>query len=151
MNKQTRLCLALLVSVLGFSQVLSETVDFNTTQLFKTGALKTLNDFDIGDGSGGTATADLFAHPEHIKRQNVEERLAAHSDNLLGDSLDINTGSIAFEHVDVRSVVDGGWTELVIAAVAGKERNGNAVDFPEKNRVRGFSPGTLELTPLGSL
>lgn len=47
----------------------------------------------------GTLTIDAF--PDHIKRQQVEERLAPHSDSLLGDLVDINTGTVKFVHTDV--------------------------------------------------
>ncbi len=39
--------------------------------------------------------------PDHIKRQNVDERLQPLGNNLLGDSIDINTGTVHFTNVDV--------------------------------------------------
>jgi len=47
------------------------------------------------------AQSDYVAEIDYLKRQTVSERLQALGDDLLGDSIDLNTGSINIEHVDV--------------------------------------------------
>ncbi|MEL7480522.1 MAG: hypothetical protein AAGJ29_03095, partial [Pseudomonadota bacterium] len=38
---------------------------------------------------------------DFLERQNVDERLVAHGVDVLGDQIDLNTGALSFEHVDV--------------------------------------------------
>ena len=61
------------------------------------------DNFDIGDpgGGGDTYSSDATIATEYLERQNVDERLAVHGIGLMGDQIDLNTGSLSFEHVDV--------------------------------------------------
>ncbi|MEE4244656.1 MAG: hypothetical protein V2I33_04550, partial [Kangiellaceae bacterium] len=89
------LLLSLTLSYQAVSSSLNEADSFTQNP-----SISLFNDLPIGGGSG-VASMEVDVFPEHIKRQEVEQRLAAHSDNLLGDSLDINTGSVVFTHTDV--------------------------------------------------
>ncbi|WP_162010961.1 RHS repeat-associated core domain-containing protein [Oceanicaulis sp. HTCC2633] len=83
---------------------------------------------------------------EHIKRANVEDRLQMHSDGLLGDSVDLNTGSVSFEHVDVSIPGNSG------LEVALRRSRGQDFPFPHLDALtfggtisNDFSDWTLEL------
>lgn len=47
------------------------------------------------------AQSNEIAATEYIERQNVDERMTAHGIGLLGDQIDMNTGSLQFSHVDI--------------------------------------------------
>ncbi len=53
------------------------------------------------DSIDESADITLGVIPDYIERQNVEERLQPYGDDLLGDSLDINSGTVSFNNVDV--------------------------------------------------
>ncbi len=57
----------------------------------------------VGGESGGTTdTENLDINlGGDLERQGVEERLVANGVNLLGDQIDMDTGALRFEHVDV--------------------------------------------------
>jgi len=55
----------------------------------------------FGGPSGGGITSEASIVAEYIERANVTERLQALGDDLMGDSIDLNTGSVSFQHVDV--------------------------------------------------
>ena len=46
---------------------------------------------------GGITAVDI----DYLTRQGVDERLESHGPNLLGDSVDLNTGALAFKHTDI--------------------------------------------------
>ena len=48
-----------------------------------------------------SGASDIAIAVEYIERQNVDERLQSDGVDLLGDSVDLNTGALQFEHVDV--------------------------------------------------
>jgi RHS repeat-associated protein len=58
--------------------------------------------FGGGGGGGGTTEPGVLGIvPEYIERQNVEERLSMYGDNILGDQIDLNTGSLQFSQTDL--------------------------------------------------
>jgi len=44
---------------------------------------------------------DAIIATEYIERQNIDERLQVLGVGLMGDTIDLNTGALSFEHVDV--------------------------------------------------
>ena len=50
---------------------------------------------------GGDTVTDQTIATEYVERMDVSSRLTAHDHGLLGDSVDLNTGSVSFHHVDV--------------------------------------------------
>lgn len=52
-------------------------------------------------GGGGGPTGPAAIAVEYIERQNIDERLTMDGTSLLGDAIDLNTGSVSFLHVDV--------------------------------------------------
>lgn len=54
-----------------------------------------------GGGGGSTVSGDAVPALKYIERQNVDERLTAHGLDLLGDQIDLNTGALTFEQVDI--------------------------------------------------
>jgi len=58
--------------------------------------------FPGGGGPGGPGgTIEQHFDLDVLKRANVEERMQALGNDLLGDQIDPNTGSLSFSHVDV--------------------------------------------------
>ena len=49
----------------------------------------------------GQAAGETPVNVEYLERENVDERLTAYDNNLLGDSLDLKTGTLSFDHTDV--------------------------------------------------
>lgn len=53
-----------------------------------------------GSASGG-GVVDAYFDMDVLKRANVEERMQALGNDLLGDQIDPNTGSLSFSHTDI--------------------------------------------------
>lgn len=73
--------------------------------------------FDFGGGGGTPSEATIAI--EYIERQNVDERLQPHESGLLGDQIDLNTGSVTFSHVDV-SIPGNSHLEVAIRRTRGQ-------------------------------
>lgn len=56
-------------------------------------------DFDDDDGNGGSY--QVIQQVNDLAQQHPQEGLQILGNNLLGEMIDPNTGSIEFEHVDV--------------------------------------------------
>ena len=90
---------------------------------------------------------DFAIDVEYIKRQNVDERLKSYGVGLLGDNIDLNTGSVQFEHVDISLPGNSG------LEVAIRRTRGQGFVFPHKDATsygsskssNPFSDWTLEV------
>ncbi|GGY57285.1 RHS repeat-associated core domain-containing protein [Parvularcula lutaonensis] len=74
----------------------------STSLLIAVGSFATSDAFaQRGGGGGSTVSGDAVPALKYIERQNVDERLTAHGLDLLGDRIDLNTGALTFEQVDI--------------------------------------------------
>jgi len=112
-----------------------------------------VNEIGIGDGEmpggpGGGETMLIFS-PEYIKRANVSERLTAYDNNLMGDSVDLNTGTLSFQHVDVSLPGNSGLEVAIRRRRAQgdifKHRAPNASENNDQKISNSFSDWMLEV------
>ena len=94
-----------------------------------------------GGGGGGSTTTAISIETEFIKRQNVEERLQPDGDGLLGDSVDLNTGSTQFEQVDI-SIPGNSGLEVAI-----RRTRGLGFPFPHLDATSFISGGPQSSNP----
>jgi len=50
---------------------------------------------------GGAESGEALVFLEYAGRETVSERLRPHGVDLLGDQIDLNTGALAFEQIDI--------------------------------------------------
>ena len=50
---------------------------------------------------GQSASQQTPVNIEYLEREDIDSRLTAYDNNLLGDSLDLKTGTLSFDHTDV--------------------------------------------------
>ena len=72
--------------------------------------------------SPAAAQNDSILELDSLKRENIDERLTAYGNDLMGDKIDLNTGALSFEHVDV-SIPGNSNLEVAI-------RRTRTIDFP---------------------
>jgi len=87
-----------------------------------------------GGGFGGGGATEATIETEYIERQSVTERLSAHGLNLLGESIDLNTGAVSFEHVDI-SLPGNSNLEVAI-----RRTRGQGWVFPHLDATNGSGP-----------
>ncbi len=99
-----------------------------------------------GPGGGGSISSEVSVFVDAIERQNVTERLQALGDDLMGDSIDLNTGSVSFQHVDV-SLPGNSGLEVAIRRTREAGFRYPHIDAASRAAIKGFYGTTSSNNP----